>query len=259
MNKVETIKIASIGAVCVGIGLMVTLCGICSRERECVNRKVDDECSTNTAIAIEAIERPNEQTQKEEVEAEFRRIIYDVRAGDDDIEKMNQRISQMTNHQEALLMYDKLLEMAITHNVSSTNYNSRSAQYYKLWFAALYSFLGVQRRQGGDFSYWDKMFQFLSKYTDEITSVEKTLPLTDSRFWGRKDKDRGRYLLGIRGDFKTWVHVMRDFYFPELSKGLTEEQKADILRRLDEVKKYTVPPSHSPFNKMIPTQGGNDK
>lgn len=249
MNKAETMKIVCLGVVCVCIVLVVTLCGIYSRKSECVNKKVDDECSTNIAIAIEALESPREQTQKEKVEAEFIRIIYDERADDGDIEKMNQRISQMPNQQEALLMYDKLLEMAIAHNVSSTNYNSRSAQYYKLWFAALYSFLGVQRRQGGEFSYWDKMFRFLSKYTNEIVSVEKALPLTDSRFWGRKDKDWGMYLLGIRGDFKTWVHVLRDCYFPELSKGLTEEQKADILRRFDEFKKYIDTPPNFPGGK----------
>jgi hypothetical protein len=34
-----------------------------------------------------------------------------------------------------------------------------------------------------------------------------------------------------------------------LDRGLTEEQKADILRRFKEVEKYTVPPPDSPYGK----------
>jgi len=93
------------------------------------------------------------------------------------------------------------------------------------------------------------MFSFFAKYTDEITSVEKSLPATDSKYWSWKDIEKGTYLCGIRGDFKTWVHVMRDFYFPELSNGLTEEQKADILRRFDELKKYMDTPPNFPGGK----------
>ena len=49
---------------------------------------------------------------------------------------------------------------------------------------------------------------------------------------------------GLKGDLKMWVRVIRDFHFPKLSEGLSEEQKADILRRFDELKKYTeMPPN----------------
>jgi hypothetical protein len=39
---------------------------------------------------------------------------------------------------------------------------------------------------------------------------------------------------------------MRDFYFPNMSKSYTTEQKDNILRRFKEVEKHTITPPHYP-------------
>ena len=247
MKRMEMSRMICHVVVSLCMALTVTSCGNGGDAGAEVGKgNAGGEGTTNVIVAVEA---PKVLTHEDKLEAEFKRIILDVRTRDADIDKMNQNISQLPDQQESLRLYDRLLEMAIAQQVSTTNYNHRSAQYYKLWFSALYSFLGAQRRQDGDFAYWDKMFSFFAKYTDEITSVEKSLPATDSKYWSWKDIEKGTYLCGIRGDFKTWVHVMRDFYFPELSKGLTEEQKADILRRFDELKKYMDTPPNYPGGK----------
>jgi len=247
MKRTEMSKLICQNLVCLCIALAATSCSNGNEaDVESSNVIVGRECYTNAVVAVDV---PKEQSMETKVALEFKRIIRDAQARERDIGKMNQIISQLPNQQESLRLYNELLEMAIAQQICTTNYNQRSAQYYKLWFIALYSFLGAQRRQDGDFAYWDKMFGLFAKYTDEITSVEKTLPTTDSKYWSWKDIKKGTYLCGIRGDFKTWVHVMRDFYFPELSKGLTDEQKADILRRFDELKKYTIQPPNFPGGK----------
>ena len=161
-------------------------------------------------------------------------------------DKLVQKISQIPDTKEALLLYDRLLEMAISQEVSITEYNRRQNWFYMLWWDAFSSFIGAQHIQGNDFAYWDKIFRFYAKYTNEIVSVENELSKVDRLKWNRSMVLKGGYLHGIKGELKTWVRVMRDFEFPKMSKNYTSEQKADILRRFKEVEKYTVTPPHFP-------------
>ena len=235
MRRQEMIRATYLGAVCLCIAVVATSCSDGSGKNNGYNDGGGRVVQTSTV-----------PTSEERFEAEFKRVLGDVRAKVKDVSKLNVDISQLPNQQDALQVYDRLFELAIAYPVPAKSYNDRLNQYYKLWFTALYSFLGVQRRQGGDFAYWDKLFRFFDKYTDEIAKVEKSLPATESRFWGRSNWERGRYLLNIREDFKQLVRVTRDFYFPELSVSLTDEQKADILRRFDGLKKYMDTPPNFP-------------
>ena len=61
-----------------------------------------------------------------------------------------------------------------------------------------------------------------------------------------------KYLRGLKGNLGVWLHVMRDLKFPRLSQGLTEEQKSDILRRFDELQKYTAEPPDYAGRKVSP-------
>ncbi len=250
MKQSEIISALLQGAVYLCITLAVASCGKVND----VEGKIGDgyhgcESTADTVVGARAVEQSRKPTREEKLEAEFKNIIFNSLAGEEDVRQMNQNISRLPNQQDALHLYDRLLDMAVSQQISTTNYSHRAAQYYKLWFAALYSFLGVQRRQGGDFAYWDKMFGFLGKYADEITAMEKSLPATDYLRWSGDDVEKGIYLHKFRGDFRTWVRVMRDFYFPELNKSLTEEQKADILRRFDELKRYMDTPPNFPFGR----------
>ena len=57
--------------------------------------------------------------------------------------------------------------------------------------------------------------------------------------WAKSDIDREVYLRGIKGDLKTWVRVLRDFYYPQISKNFTEKQKKDIMQRFKQVSECT--------------------
>jgi hypothetical protein len=49
----------------------------------------------------------------------------------------------------------------------------------------MFSFIGAQRKQGNDYVYWDKIFRFYAKYTNEIVSVENELSKVDRSKWNR--------------------------------------------------------------------------
>jgi hypothetical protein len=155
-------------------------------------------------------------------------------------------ILRLRDEKKAFHLCDELLEMAISQEVTVTDCNRRQDWYAMLWWDAMFSFIGAQRKQGNDYAYWDKIFRFYKKYTDEIVSVESELSKVDRLKWSRSMVLKGGYLHGIKGELKTWVRVMRDFEFPKMNKNYTPEQKADILRRLKEVEKYTVTPPHYP-------------
>jgi hypothetical protein len=158
-------------------------------------------------------------------------------------------ILRLRDEKKAFQLCDELLEMAISQEVTVTDCNRRQDWYAMLWWDAMFSFIGAQRKQGNDYAYWDKIFRFYKKYTDEIVSVESELSKVDRLKWSRSMVLKGGYLHGIKGELKTWVRVMRDFEFPKMNKNYTPEQKADILRRLKEVEKYTVTPPHYPGGK----------
>ena len=221
---------------------------------KCDSDNSDCESTTNIAGVVATVEKPHMQTQEERFMAGFKHLVTLKRTetGEKSTRKV---INELCNEicglprEQALPLLDQFADMAISQPVTVTNYSLRSAWYEQLFYGVHDAFSAAQYLQKESYGRWDKLFSFFAKCTDEITSMEESLPLTNSRFWGRGNEDKGMYLLGLREDVKTWVHVMRDFYFPELSKGLTEEQKADVLRRFDELKKFTDTPSDFPGGK----------
>ena len=252
MKHLEMIRITCQSVACLCMVCSMTSCSNGDEvggKRNC--NSSDRECTTNVACVVATVEKPRVLTQEERIMADCKHLVVlkRTKTGEKSTRKI---INELCNEicslprEQALPLLDQFVDMAISQQVTVTNYTLRSAWYEQLFYVIHDAFCSAQYLQKESYERWDKLFGFFAKCTDEITSVEKTLPLTDSRFWGRKNEDRGMYLLGIRGDFKTWVHGMRDFYFPELSKGLTEEQKADILRRFDELKKYMDTPPNFP-------------
>ena len=57
---------------------------------------------------------------------------------------------------------------------------------------------------------------------------------------------KGEFLYGIKSELKTWIHLMRDLYGSELTKGFTNTQKNDLLKRFNEVELFTKIPIDHP-------------
>jgi len=255
MKRMEIIRKICQGVACLCVAWTMTSCSEGIKSGEESNDK-DGGCggATNVTCAVVPAERPHMPTQEERFVVEFKHLVLLKRARTGE-KSTREVINELGNEvcrlpkEEALPLLDRWLDMAISQQVTETEYNSRVAWYAQLFYVVYNAFCSAQDLQKEYFERWDKLFSFFAKYTDEIASVKKTLPATDWKYWSWKDIEKGTYLSRICSDFKTWVHVMRDFYFPELSKGLTEEQKADVLHRFDELKKYMDTPPNFPGGK----------
>ena len=239
-----------------GIVIVVTSCD--NNLRENGNGRDVSESSSDTVVVVEA---QKELKPIKRLEAECRRLMVEPERnlGRMDelltISELCKKIRELPK-EEALPLFDWWIEKAIEQPLTYANYSINDKLSERFFHIVFFSFMASQSMRPDPFDHWDKMFRFFAKYTDEITTVEKDVLkygwLQTSRLY--------LYLQDLKLCIENWVYMITTVYRDILlDKGLTEEQKADILRRLDEVKKYTVPPSHSPFNKMIPTQGGNDK
>ena len=255
MKRTEISRRICQGVACLCVAWTMTSCseGIKSGE-ESNDKGGGCGVATNAACAVAPVERTHVLTQEERFVAEFKHLVVlkRVRTGEKSTQKViNELCNEISSlpREQALPLLDQFVDMAISQQVTETGYNSRLAWYAQLFYVVHDAFCFAQYLQKESFERWDKLFSFFAKYTDEIASVKKTLPATDWKYWSWKDIEKGTYLSRICSDFKTWVHVMRDFYFPELSKGLTEEQKADVLRRFDELKKYMDTPPNFPGGK----------
>jgi len=203
-------------------------------------------------------------TQRERYEAEIERIVVGsnmtVFAIAMASNKICNEIDKTVGDQEAMRLFDKMCDLALkqpidapsSYNVHSS-YNWRQCYLLQLWYVTLDAFCFAQSHRQESFEGWDRLFSFFKRYTDEIAAVEKKLPPPD-RFGWRWGTERGTFLLGIKGDLAQAVHVMRKFYFPRLVGCLSEEQKADILRRFDEVEKYAELPPDAPGKKNMKHQ-----
>ena len=255
MKRTEIIRRICQGVACLCVAWTMTSCSEGIKSGEESNDK-DGGCggATNVTCAVVPAERPHMPTQEERFVVEFKHLVLLKRARTGE-KSTREVINELGNEvcrlpkEEALPLLDRWLDMAISQQVTETEYNSRVAWYAQLFYVVYNAFCSAQDLQKECFERWDKLFSFFAKYTDEIASVKKTLPATDWKYWSWKDIEKGTYLSRICSDFKTWVHVMRDFYFPELSKGLTQEQKDDILHRFDELKKYMDTPPNFPGGK----------
>ena len=163
------------------------------------------------------------------------------------VDKLCREVCELPK-EEAVSILDKFINLtmaaqppAVTNSASKHSwpaYNARSAWFEKMFFMFGTVFPASLRLRNGSFEYWDVLFRFLGRYTDEISEVEKSLSTTGRGVMQQSDKRH--YLLCFKGNLGTWIHITRRSVERRLGEGLTEEQKADVMRRLDEVAKFAV-------------------
>jgi hypothetical protein len=187
---------------------------------------------------IKSKEVINESIEKEikQLVVATNKTLIDARLATSDVLK---KISQIPDQKKAFKMYDLLLDLSIEQQVTIKDYNMRQNWYAILWYNAMGAFVGAQRSSGKDFRYYEKIFRFFAKYTNEIIAVENTLPISNCQFWSISEVRKGEYLYGIKCELKTWIHLIRDLYGPELTKEFTSEQKDDLLNRFRDVELFT--------------------
>lgn len=239
MSRSNICKCAGIVAVLITIALVAVSCN--RKECRTVTPPEHEEC-TQECVYSEA-ETNTMQARGIRYELEFHRLVVSSnmseRATWSQASALCEEISKLPEA-EAIPLLDNLLEMAIDQHVTETNLYHRQVWFRQLFYVAGAAFCFAQGKRKDSFGDWDRMFRFFGKCTNEIVAVEQSLPSSNRRYWDASDLWKASYLSKIKGDFETWIHIIRDFHFPSLSEGLAEEQKADILRRFDDLKKYTV-------------------
>lgn len=220
----------------------------CSKENDTGKSNVEVGAGS-PADAVVAIEASKKQAQLERLEAECRRIVSESELKRENVViaicDLCKEISELPRD-EALPLLDRWMETAIEQPVTNVGYSIETKLPEKLFHIFFFSFMTSQNMRSNSFDHWDKMFRFFAKYIDEISSVEKHINERGVR-WPNPSY---RYLHDLQVHVENWVYMITIVYRDVLlDRGLTEEQKADILHRLDEVKKHTVPPPHSPFGK----------
>lgn len=251
MKQTEMIKVAGMCTACLCIAWTMVSC---SKGND-ADKNGDNEIASQespTGVVVVA-EEPKKLTQVERLEAKSRRLVAE--AG---------RIKGWTwsvccdlcneicklPKDEALPLLDQVFEMAIEQPVTNANKTAIFGRHEDLFQIVLCSFIASQGLRANSFEEWDKVFRFFAKYTDEITAEKRRIKelnrLTTNSSYKYKHY---RYLQDLQLHVGNLVHNARVVFSNALSAGLTEEQKADILRRFKEVEKFTVPPPHSPFSK----------
>jgi len=203
--------------------------------------------ATNVVGTFAIVKEPHAQTQVERLEADCRRLVgkthlapeehsmYDVILG------LCKEIRKLPKD-DALPLFDRWIDMAIEQPVTNANHTIRARlfeQAFDIVFFAINSSLDMRTDH---FEHWDKVFRFYDKCTKEIMTMEKNL---ECQGWPQHSPSY-MYLRLFRGDVKNWVYRIRTVFFDVYSNGLTEEQKADVIRRFDELKKYIDTPTTPP-------------
>ena len=187
---------------------------------------------------------------KEKLYAEtFLRLVGPTNMTMDDIiiemDNISRQISELVDSNQAFYIYDQLLELAIGQDMHKIqDLRIKYNWYYKLWYVSMRAFLGRMKQQGNNYEYWDKIFRFYEKYINEIINLEKSIVSKQKDSTQDNKAKEMKYVRLMRGELNTYVNIMRNGYFHQLSKHYTLEQKNDILRRFKEVEKYTITSPH---------------
>jgi hypothetical protein len=164
-----------------------------------------------------------------------------------EMDNISRQTSEIADTNQVFYLYDQLLELAIGQDTSKINdcrikYN----WYYKLWYVSMRAFLGGMKQHKTNYEYWDKIFKFYEKYSNEIINLEKSIDSENNNSAQDCNVKKKKYVRLMRGELKAYINVMRNGYFHQLSQNYTAEQKDDILRRFKEVEKHTITPPHYP-------------
>ena len=239
MNNLRLIVLA-----CLSVAFFAASCRKADEVPATDNGKARSPCA-ETCKVMKSSSSVAEMSQDEMYTAEFERLVVSsnmtVVATERQTSALCEEISKLSDKEYALCLYDRFLDMAIAQEVTETNLYLKAVWYEQLLYVGREVFFRGQSMKKESFERWKRFFCFLEKYTNEIVTMEKALQKDSSRYFNlesyRSDMGKRDYLFKFKGHLKIEIQNFRKYAFPALSEGLTEEQKADILRRFDDVLK----------------------
>ena len=166
-----------------------------------------------------------------------------------------EEVSNLSDKQHALRLYDQFLDTVISLNVTEMCFPTRFDRCFRLFALARVVFCHARSMRKDSSRDLDRIFCVLGKYTDVIRAEENALKKDYFRYF-RPNVDSQYSMDEFKGciewrDRKNWLHKFmvrlkeevqdfRECTFSALSEGLSEEQKADAMRRLDEIQKMCM-------------------
>ena len=227
--------------------LATVLAGFCVIVSACRNDEDVPTCVKDEGRQHVGAEYDVGLSQSESCEAEFHRIVLGKAMTVDDIEtKVNDLCNMLVktvDEPHAVRLLDRLCDMALRQPLDSSNYTKRQDHLLKLWHVTLNAFVFAQSHRQESFGEWDRLFKFFNRYTDEIKIVEESLSQSSAQGI-QPNSSKEHCLIGLKGDLKIAISVMKRFFVPPIVNGLSDEQKSDILRRFDELERYTLAPAN---------------
>ena len=213
MESTETINVAGIVSVCFVIAITMVACDDA--------RDFSGKCAS--AEAAESGKVPKKELSRDEMlEAEFRQVmcttynavsIKNTMAACRATCKILDEVEKLPSD-ESLILLDRLMDMVLEASLEPvTNYPSqykyarpihiaRISWFEKMFYIARQTFYASMRLRNDSFENWDKLFVFFGKFTNEVAMVSSCLPIYN--------EEKIDYLLNIKGEFKTYVHQVRD-------------------------------------------------
>ena len=208
--------------------------------------------------------------QKKDYAAEIRQLAStnnltgDVRL---EVDSLFREITETMSKVEAVRLFDDAMDIATRQaliepayrkvrlprkvsfeaNATEARYGLEPSYFYReghvrrLWHITHAAFLHAQPMRDNSNAGWDGLFAFYRKCTGEISAVEKELlgsAPNGSASWRMRTED---YLRFVKSELKQYVHEIKYFEIERpggLANGMTKEQKADLLRRLNEVEAF---------------------
>ena len=241
MKFLETTKAVGVVAV-----IVASIAGITS----CDGENGDARQGTTTVTAEKQL---TERPLSERFEASFQMVMDSTNSWGTylgDLGKLEEEVFQLP-HDEALQVMESFIDMAIAAQpppVPSADdlpwrrrgnrYNRRDMWFEKMYWVFQEVFYASRKSQQDPYEGWDKLFMFLGKYTNEIASLERSLRAKENRV------TRG-YMTDLKSQFGIMITqfgkrslrtdpVVAIFKIPP-----TAEQRASLLGRFEEFKKYT--------------------
>ena len=242
MRGQEMIRAMYLGAVCFCIAVVAASC---SNNEENDNNTCEK--STNIVVAVEVFEKQHGQTRTERLESKCRHLVAKtyLEPGEKSMHEVIldvcKEIGELPKEQ-ALPLFDKWIDMAIDQPVTNVSHSERVRLFEQLFDIVFFAINSSRDMRTDPLDNWDILFRFYAKCTDEITAVEYRLKSQGAHQHG----SLYTYLRSLKVCFKNWVYRMEVVFFNMYSKGLTDEQKADIRRRFDGLKKYMDTPPKFP-------------
>lgn len=132
---------------------------------------------------------------------------------------------------------DPIVDFPSTYGSARHVFWEREKWFEKMFYVVRQTFYASIQTREDPFKDWNKFFALFGKFTNEFAMVDRCQPTQSG--------PKREYMLELKDNFNTYVHQVRDIDIKHHKSKPTDLQKAEIIRRFEELEHYVetlVPP-----------------